>query len=225
MNYRELNEYVSNHTSQGDVCGSKLRSWRQMGDDLAIVDLRKAYLQIKVDPSLWKHQVVEHNGQKYCLTRLGFGLKVAPKIMTAIVNKVLSMDSSIRAGTDSYIDDIVVNTKIISCDTVINHLKRLGLEAKEPESAEGSRILGLRLERQSGELIWKWDNIVDSTEGIKTRRQLFAWCGQMIGHFPVAGWLHPACSYIKRMMNEVDLDGQIEIVHDRECTKANSYVR
>ena len=92
MDYRELNQYVSSHTAQNDVCSTKLRSWRQMGKDLSIVDLRKAYLQIKVDPTLWKYQIVEHSGCRYCLTRLGFGLNVAPKIMSTILKKVLLMD-------------------------------------------------------------------------------------------------------------------------------------
>ena len=32
-----------------------------------------------------------------------------------------------------------------------------------------------------------------------TRRQLFSLCGHLIGHYPVAGWLRVACSWIKRI--------------------------
>jgi hypothetical protein len=39
LDYRELNQWVSSHTAQGDVCSSKLRSWRKMGNNLTIVDL------------------------------------------------------------------------------------------------------------------------------------------------------------------------------------------
>lgn len=31
-----------------------------------------------------------------------------------------------------------------------------------------------------------------------TRRELFSVCGKLVGHYPVAGWLRVACSYIKR---------------------------
>ena len=59
-----------------------------MGSNLKIGDLRKAYLQIRIDKNLWLFQIVRFEGKTYCLTRLGFVLNVAPKIMTAIVNKV-----------------------------------------------------------------------------------------------------------------------------------------
>ena len=59
----------------------------------------------------------------FCLTRLGFGLNVAPKIMTAIVNKVLAADDQIRSATDSYIDDIVVNEDKVAADQVVEHLR------------------------------------------------------------------------------------------------------
>jgi len=53
MDYRELNRYVSSHTAEGDVCSAKLRAWRRMGEKCSIIDLRKAYLQLHVHPSLW----------------------------------------------------------------------------------------------------------------------------------------------------------------------------
>jgi ribonuclease HI len=31
-----------------------------------------------------------------------------------------------------------------------------------------------------------------------TRRQLFSLCGKLVGHYPIAGWLRVACSYVKR---------------------------
>ena len=43
-----------------------------------MVDLRKAYLQLQVKKELWPYQTVKFEGQQYCLTRLGFGLNVAP---------------------------------------------------------------------------------------------------------------------------------------------------
>ena len=157
-----------------------------MGDNLSIVDLRKVYLQIRVDPAMWRYQVVQHNGRKYCLTRLGFGMNVAPKIMTSILRKVLSLDSEVRAGTDSYIDDIVVNNTVVTNERVVRLLRDYGLEAKPPESLDGSRVLGLRVKRIEESLVWRRDNVVDPLPEGATRRQIFSWCGQMVGHFPVA---------------------------------------
>ena len=203
MDYRELNESVSSHTAESDVCGEKLRKWRKMGTNLSIVDLRKAYLQLHVDESLWRYQVVKYKGRLYCLTRLGFGLSAAPRIMTAVLRKVLSEDPEVAAGTDSYIDDIIVNEDVVSSERVRQHLARFGLDAKESEPLDGGRVLGLRVANRDGVMMWKRDNVLTPLESNPTRRQVFSYCGRLIGHFPVASWLRPACSFIKRATNGI----------------------
>ena len=89
------------------------------GSNVKLLDLEKAYLQIHVDEELCQWQCLRFEGQT--LTRLGFGLCSAPRIMGAIVNKVLSLEPDIRRATDSYIDDIIVNEQIISTDEVSKH--------------------------------------------------------------------------------------------------------
>lgn len=210
LDYRELNQYVSSHTGTSDVCGEKLRKWRCMGKNVKMIDLRKAYLQIHLSKKLWKFQVVKFHGMTYCLTRLGFGLNVAPKIMSAIVNKVLSIDSTVRAGTDSYIDDIIVNESVISCDRVIELLATYGLQSKPAEPLIGSRILGLSIVQKNGETYWGRGNKVVDVCSVKTKRQVFGLCGQLLGHYPVAGWLRPACSFIKRSITELQWDDFID---------------
>jgi len=50
----------------------------------------------------------------------------------------------------------------------------------------------------SGKFVWKRDNnVIELCEPI-TKRKVFSWSGQMIGHYPVAEWLRPACSFLKR---------------------------
>jgi ribonuclease HI len=202
LDYRELNQYVSSHTGQSEVCGDRLRIWRQMGANVKLLDLRKAYLQLHVAEDLWKYQVVRFQGKQYCLTRLGFGLNVAPKIMAAIVHKVLSLDAEVERGTDSYIDDIIVNEDIVSCEKVKCHLSDFGLESKPEESLVGGRVLGLRVYEGDQTLMWKRDNVVEKVSDHMTKREVFSICGQLVGHFPVCGWLRPACSFIKRRLND-----------------------
>lgn len=209
LDFRELNSFVSSHTAQSDVCHEKLRSWRRMGDNVSIIDLRKAYLQICVTQELWKHQVVKYKKKHYCLTRLGFGLNVAPKIMTQILKKVLSLDSEVERGTDNYIDDIIVNESIVSSERVQEHLSQYGLVAKPTEKIDGGRVLGLRVERKDNTLCWKRDNTI-GLEPIQTKRDVFALCGRLVGHFPVGGWLRPACGVLKRMVNDLSWDEQID---------------
>jgi ribonuclease HI len=209
MDYRELNQFVSSHTADGDVCGKKLRAWRRLGENVSIIDLRKAYLQIHVEETLWKYQVIEYKGRRYCLTRLGFGLNVAPKIMTKILHKVLSMDKTVDAGTDSYIDDIIVDNAVVSNERVLKLLEKFGLEAKPPESLVDGRVLGLRITKLDDKLMWKRDNKIFPLEENITRRRIFAWCGQLLGHFPVASWLRPACSFVKRQTNGLKWDQKV----------------
>ena len=78
-------------------------------NNVAVLDLRRAYLQVHVDKSLWPFQTVKIKGQRYCLTRLGFGLNVALIIMRSIINMVMVQDETIQGATSSYIDDIFVN--------------------------------------------------------------------------------------------------------------------
>lgn len=172
LDYRELNQYISSHTAGSEVCGEKFRLWRKMGEQVSTIDLRKAYLQIHVIEHLWKFQVVQFNGKNYCLTRLGFRLNVAPKIMCSIVNKVLSMDEKVTNGTDSYVDDIIVNERIVNSflslvldqypnligivnsSRVIQFLEKYGFLEKPAETLVGSKVLGLRLSRVDGKVLW-----------------------------------------------------------------------
>ena len=155
MDYRELNNYVESHTGDDKVavCSEKIRKWRQLKGNLRVVDLKSAYLQIHIAKDLWKYQVVRYKGVYYALTRLGFGLLCAPRIMTSILGKVLSMDDRVRWATDHYIDDIVVQESVVGAEEVRRHLAKYGLETKEPESLDRGRLLGIALKSNSrGEL-------------------------------------------------------------------------
>jgi len=212
MDYRELNRFVQSHTADSSVCEDTLRLWRQRGDQIRLLDLKDAYLQLRVDPELWRFQQVIHRGKRYYMTRLGFGLSSAPRIMTAIMRKVLCLNEKLSAGTNHYIDDVMVDTDIISVEEVTRHLAAYGLLVKPPEKIEDSRVLGLRLSRiPSGKLWWQRDNDIEADLSRElTRRELFSICGKLIGHFPIGNWLRCACSYVKRLScsDEVGLKGK-----------------
>ena len=53
MDYRFLNQDIESHPGGATpVCAERLRQWRQLGSKCAVLDLRKAYLQVFVEPSL-----------------------------------------------------------------------------------------------------------------------------------------------------------------------------
>ena len=201
LDFRELNESVNCHTGDDvtDVCSDKLREWRQLEGEGELVDLKAAYLQIRVARELWKYQLVRIKGKVYCLTRLGFGLNSAPRIMSKILKTVLAKDEEMKAATSSFIDDIMVNTSIVASDAVVTHLKKSGLVAKPPEALEGGAALGLRLEKnQDGILEFSRSNQLPEIPENLTKKELFSACGRLIGHYPCAGWLRVACSHMKR---------------------------
>ena len=50
------------------------------------------------------------------MTRLGFGLNVAPLIMKAIISTVLAQDATVSQAASVYIDDIFINEDCCICD-------------------------------------------------------------------------------------------------------------
>ena len=201
LDFRELNGSIECHTGDDvmDICSDRLREWRQVDGDTSIVDLQSAYLQIEVHEDLWKYQLVRYKNKTYCLTRLGFGLSSAPRIMSKILKWVLDKERSISVATSSYVDDILVNESQTSSTTVVEHLKKYGLIAKPPEPLAGGSALGLKITQDfSGQLIYARGNQIPEIPTMITRRELFSICGKLVGHYPVSGWLRVACSYIKR---------------------------
>ena len=115
FDFRVLNSRIQSHPGGATPpCADRLRDWRQRGSSCAVLDLRKAYLEVHVDRSLWAHQAVRWKGRVYLLTRLGFGLASAPKIMTSIVEAVIAEDPNFAKSVSSYIDDLYVDTSKVS---------------------------------------------------------------------------------------------------------------
>ncbi|XP_047129445.1 uncharacterized protein LOC124809405 [Hydra vulgaris] len=135
--------------------------------------------------------------------------------MTKILRKVLSLDKVVESGTDSFIDDIVVNNNIVSNCRVQELLKKYGSDSKLSEKLVGGRVLGLRVYKQNNQVIWKRENILKVPEGKMTCRQIFFGCGQLTGHFPIANWLRLSCSYLKR---EDPVHGSWNVKNTSEAT-------
>lgn len=212
LDFRELNTHLNLHTADADVCTEKIREWRRRGQEVSLIDLRKAYLQIHVHKSLWPYQTVVFRGRRYCLTRLGFGLNIAPLVLKKVLDRVLSWDEKIHSATSPYLDDILVDESVVTAAAVENHLRRHGLVCKPPENVyNGTRVLGIRVWGEGRGLVWRRDNEIGELPEKLTRRRVFSVCGQLTSHLPVCGWLRVATSYIKRRANAASSSWDDEI--------------
>ena len=203
MDFREVNAYIDAYTGEADVCADKLREWRKMGAQVAVVDLAKAYLQVRVEEKLWPYQTVVFKGKRYCLTRLGFGLSVAPLVMKAVLNTALGQNERVRSGTSAYVDDVLVREDVVPAHDVIAHLEEYGLQSKSPERLqEGARALGLQVWGERGALRWCRGGTLPDVPQHVTRREVFSICGKLVSHYPVCGWLRVCAGFIKRKASQ-----------------------
>lgn len=58
LDYRDVNEFVLNKPRSCNVVKETLSRWRHLGNQAALLDLQRTYLQIKVHDALSKHQAV-----------------------------------------------------------------------------------------------------------------------------------------------------------------------
>ncbi|CDW61337.1 hypothetical protein TTRE_0000979201, partial [Trichuris trichiura] len=64
-----------------------------------------------------------------------------------------------------------------------------------------ARVLGLKVSSERGRLTWARGNPVGDVPQQLTRRAVFAYCGELVGHLPVCGWLRVAAAFVKRAAN------------------------
>ena len=199
LDYRELNDHVDPLMAHADICTEKLREWRRAGSNVSVLDL-----QVRVHQSLWSYQTVLFKGQRYCLTRMGFGLNVAPSIMQTIVDAILTKNKRIQQATSANIDDVYVDENIVPAVRVKEHLYSFGLLSMELEKLQdGARVLGLQVWGEDNSLYWRRGKKIPDMPRVVTQWNIFSLCGKLVGHLPVGGWLRVAVAFIKQKASDV----------------------
>ena len=197
LDYRELNKLlVSRPGRQAPVCTETLRKWRvKGGTEYDLLDISKAYLQVHVHPDLARYQTVVWRDKVFVMTRMGFGLSIAPKVMDMIV-KCVTND---LPEVDNYVDDLMVPRS--QQQFVTERLALYGLPTKPAEPLSVARVLGLQLkELPDGSAAWSRRELDQRLiPEVLTKRSLFQWCGKLTGHYPVASWLRVHCGWLKRI--------------------------
>ena len=142
--------------------------------------------------------------KRYCHTGLGFGLDVAPEIMKAIINALLSHEEKVKDGISVHRDDIYANEDIVSSLHVNSKLAQFGLICKEPERLEDrTRVLGLDVNGKQGSFRWRLRVVLPEVPDVLTRRGVFSLCGILVGHLTVFGWFRVATGIMKRRASMV----------------------
>ena len=181
IDYRSLKHLIKSSPG-ADVLAidQKLREWRQREADSVVLDIRKAYLQVRLDSSLLKYQVVVYDGKKYAMAGMGFGLNIALKVMHTIV-KYLTREFP---NVDNFVDDPFMPRSIML--SVKDTLAQFGLPTKPAEELESPRVLGLPLSGPPAMLRWqRRDGANLKLPASLTCRDVFQWCGRIIAHYPV----------------------------------------
>ena len=125
-------------------------------------------------------------------------------IMKAVVRTVLEQDPQMETAVLPYADGLLVNEDGVSAEQVVSHFAKYGLTCKAPERvADGARMLRLRVRPVRGDLQWSRDNVIGPPPERLTRRGVFAWCGRLLAHLPVCGWLRPVAAWLERRANAV----------------------
>ena len=153
MDYCKLNEHGDMYMASTDVFVQKLREWQQPGTKAAVPDLHQAYLQVHMKRSQWSFQRVEIRGQRYCLTHLGFRLKITPLIIWSIVNAVMKQDKIVNTATSSYINNIFVNESMCSTARIKEHLEQFSLTRNILEQLRHDTCM-LGFWEEQGKLQW-----------------------------------------------------------------------
>ena len=184
LDYCALNELIKcNPGTELPVCEDTVQQWRKKDDtdNLEMLDIRKAYLQVFVSPDMYRFQTMLWNNEVFVMTRIGF----APKMMDIIV-KCATCDFQ---DVDNYVDDLMVPK--IQSPAVAQKLSHFGLPTKDPEPASTSRVLGLQLYKAGDGATHRARRNAEEFSGPaeQAKRKIFSWCGKLIGHYPVCGWL------------------------------------
>ena len=204
MEYRELNEHIVTFMANADICAVKLKEWYKRGTNILLLDLRRAYLQICIDESLWPYKTVVFKGPRYYLIQLGLGVNVAPLIIRSIVDTAMSKDQTIKSTTSTYVDDICVNENLPSTAHVRKLLSDYRFVCKDPKRLQdGAKALSLQVWGENATLRWKWGSEVPNVPHVVTHQNIFSLCGKLVGHFPVFGWIRVAAGFIKHRINAI----------------------
>ncbi|EER15479.1 hypothetical protein Pmar_PMAR017560, partial [Perkinsus marinus ATCC 50983] len=228
LDFRLLNKFLVNDPIRDMVnCVDTLHKWRSVTKGYTL-DVTKCYYTVRMCPSLYKYMVVMINGALFVMTVLPFGVCFAPKAVTAVITFLLQ---GVASPVSSFIDDVIIeeeNDVAVPVDelgqlqydppavvAVRKALAKGNMYCKPAQiiGAPNSRVLGLDLFTCHGSVWWRRrrDQSIDiDLDGAVTKRDVARWCGRMVGHVPIAGWLRPHVAFLLRAVSRTPWDEDLD---------------
>lgn len=212
LDYTDLNEYIAGTSDRenNEICAESLREWRRYYG-MYLGDLSKAYMRVHVSPELWRFQVLRWRDQDYVLTRLGFGLRSAPRMLKRIMDSILE-----KEAVAAYRDDLCAGARGPEereaakgrLQSALKTLEQAGFPSKgivsvfPGELAEPVRILGLQVySGEDGELHWRRKAHLEEPGELRTLRQLAGCVGKIApGNLPILRWARPYAQILRSMI-------------------------
>ncbi len=210
--YTELNPFIVSGMDRdhNEVCSDSVRKWRAFAGFI-VADLSKAYMRVHIVPELYRFQTIQWEGRRYALTRLGFGLSSAPRVLKTIIDGILE-----GHNVDAYRDDLCVGFETkeglaearAQMSSALKSLQQAGFPAKETtevvagEQTEPIRILGLEVYSDPrGTLRWRRKAPIERPESLKTLRELAGMVGKLApGNLPVLAWARPYAQILRSVI-------------------------
>lgn len=214
FDYKILNPYIKcrQSVSQSEICHESVRLWRKFKIAL-LVDIEKAYMNIHIADQLLPFQTVRYKGTEWVMTRMAFGLNVAPRALKLLISHILRaepLDDTVKP----YMDDILIGATTdtgsdrdhikTTAETIRAALLAHGLPTKPPVdlydfSKGNTRALGLELLQRRGEVYWKRrsDVVTELPPGPFSFKDVASYVGTVApANYPVQGRIRPICLHI-----------------------------
>ena len=193
LDCKPLNKLIRSSPNEDEhvTCANTIRRWRVKSNQIAkdfwcLLDIKKAYLQVWIEPFCARQVGLVLDGTYWCLYRLPFGISIAPKLLRAILRYILQENSLDDSGIDFFVDDLKVPNELLS--NVKKILETNGFPTKAPEPAEQARVLGLQ---RVGKNRWKRREAISGLSG-NTYKDLWSFTAKVCSHYPIMKW--PASS-------------------------------
>ena len=135
MDYWLLNWYVNVFRANVDIYVTKLREWCKEGMNISLLIWGKDIFRCMLTNHCGNIKTIGIWNRIYCL---GFILNIAPKIMKAIIEPILSQIDRVKKSVSTYIDKNFVNGSFASTTYLKEHCDQESLR-------EGMKVLGLEL--------------------------------------------------------------------------------